>query len=175
MMPKRREKGLLTEVLPTETIVYDTTNHKVHCLNALARLVWQHCDGRTSEAKMVAILRNELHIEADKTLVGLARAQLAAAGLLTDQPPAGTRTTRRAASLALARVGLAAAAALVATVAAPAVAQAASAGKPCTTNDECSPPNPCCCNGNSGGLKKTCQRDETACRGAGDRGGCRKF
>ena len=66
MLPKRREKGLLTEVLPTETIVYDTETHKVHCLNPVAALVWKHCTGRTSEERMAEILRKELDIPADE-------------------------------------------------------------------------------------------------------------
>ena len=82
MLPKRREKGLLTEDLPNETIVYDTTTHKVHCLNPVARLVWQHCTGRTSEASMVDILHKELSVEVDESLVKLTLEKLAAADLL---------------------------------------------------------------------------------------------
>ena len=82
MLPKRREKGLLTESLPAETIVYDNTIHKVHCLNNVAALVWKHCTGRTSEERMAEILRQELEIPADELLVKLTLEKLANAGLL---------------------------------------------------------------------------------------------
>src|SRR5262245_12804586 len=127
MFPTRREKGLLTEELPSETIVYDTTNHKVHCLNAVATLVWQHCDGRTSEAALAKILHRELGQPADEDMVRVTLEKLAEAGLLEGEAPAfADATSRREAMKGLAKFGVAAAAALVATIAAPSVAQAGS-------------------------------------------------
>ena len=66
MFPKRREKGLLTQELPNETIVYDKSNHKVHCLNAVSSFVWRRCDGRTSEAELAELLPGELGLPADE-------------------------------------------------------------------------------------------------------------
>ncbi len=125
MLPRRREKGLLIEQLPDETIVYDTTNHKVHCLNPLATRVWQGCDGQTSEAELAAILRQELGVPADETLVHLALGELAAVELIEEPSSFKNRISRREAARQLARFGIAAAAAaFIATVAAPTPAQA---------------------------------------------------
>ena len=41
MLPMRRETDILIEELPTETLVYDTKRHKVHCLNKTAALLWR--------------------------------------------------------------------------------------------------------------------------------------
>jgi hypothetical protein len=125
MFPKRRVEGLLTEELPNETIVYDTTNHKVHCLNPVARAVWQRCDGRTSEAELAQILERKLGQPAGEALVQLTLAKLGHADLLEGQTGFTTPTSRREMARQLARLGIAAATALVATIAAPTMAQAA--------------------------------------------------
>src|SRR6516225_4369959 len=54
LLPHRREKELLIEQLPGETVIYDTSNQKAHCLNPVASLVWQHCDGRTCVEELAA-------------------------------------------------------------------------------------------------------------------------
>jgi hypothetical protein len=137
MLPKRREKGLLTEELPNETIVYDTTNHKVHCLNPVARAVWRHCDGRTSAAELARLLHGELQLPVDEALVQLTLEKLGRVRLLEGEPVAfADPTSRRQAFKQVARFGVAAAAALVATIAAPTAAMAATActgpgGGPC--------------------------------------------
>lgn len=145
LLPQRREKGLLFEELPTETLVYDTTNHKVHCLNPVARLVWKHCDGRTTAATMVEIIRKAFNTPADQAVVQLALEKLAQAGLLQTEEHTwlASPTSRRQAVKTLARSGMAAAAALVATIAAPTVAQAASVGQSCRNNQDCTTNN-CC-------------------------------
>ncbi len=160
MLPMRREKGLLTEQLPDETIVYDTTNHKIHCLNTIARLVWRHCDGRTSEAEMAAILGTELGVPADETLVRVTLEQLAETGLTEVPRNSRTGVSRREAARCLARLGLGAAAALVVTIAAPSAAQAASAI--CSNFNAISCPlgNQCT---KSGGGPGTCKRSGASC------------
>jgi hypothetical protein len=162
VLPLRRDKGLLTEELPGETIVYDTTNHQVHCLNPTATLVWRHCNGRTSTAKMAEILRKELNVPADETLVRMTLERLTEANLLREPWPVTAGITRRQASKQLAKYGIAAAAALVATITAPTVAQAASSwiGDPCTHSSDCA--SGCCCDG-GGRLNKTCQLNPAAC------------
>jgi hypothetical protein len=125
MFPKQRAKGLLTEELPEETIVYDTVKHKVHCLNPIATRVWQNCNGQTSEAQLAEILRQEFQLPADEALVQLTLEQLAAAGLLEGPRPLETRTSRREVARQLLKYGVAAAVALVATTPAPTMAQIA--------------------------------------------------
>jgi hypothetical protein len=144
-LPQRREKGLLLEDLPTETLVYDTTNNKVHCLNPVARLVWRHCNGGTTPAEMVEIIRKEFNTPADEAVVRLTLEKLAQAGLLETEERAwlANPTSRRQAVKTLAGFGIAAAAALVATIVAPSVAQAASIGAACNHNADCTSNN-CC-------------------------------
>ena len=48
MYPIARTTDLTIEALPSETVVYDTTNHRVHCLNEMAGLIWRHCDANSS-------------------------------------------------------------------------------------------------------------------------------
>jgi hypothetical protein len=160
MFPKRREKGLLTQELPNETIVYDKSNHKVHCLNAVSTLVWRRCDGRTSEAELAQLLPGELGLPADEAIVRLALEKLGQARLLEGGQTAVTNlTSRRQAVKKLTRFGIAAAAALVVTVAAPSVAQAASRkanGTACTASNQCI--SNCCCQGDG-----KCKGNVTAC------------
>jgi hypothetical protein len=125
MMPKRREKGLLIEQLADEMIAYDTTNHKIHCLKSLALVVWQHCDGHTSELEMADIVRQELGVPADERLIQLTLQQLAEAELIEERSCLPTKISRREVARQLAKFGIAATAALVATIAAPTPALAA--------------------------------------------------
>src|SRR4051794_38403569 len=111
MLPQRREDGLLIEHLPDETVVYDRTRHAAHCLDLLSSRVWEHCDGRTSPAGLVEILRGEPGVTVDETIVRLILEQLGEAGLLRERPrqtpPARTgRRTRRTAARELALLGL---------------------------------------------------------------------
>jgi hypothetical protein len=160
MLPKRREKGLLTAELPNEMIVYDTTNHKIHCLNPIATLVWQHCDGGTSEAELAAILHRELGRPADELLVPLTLEKLGQARLLEGGRTAfATSTSRRDAVKQLARFGATAAAALVVTITAPTPTMAATLlpiGASCTHGAQCQ--SGCCC---FGAFHKTCQTHNT--------------
>src|ERR1700737_3751544 len=106
MFPKRREKELLTQELPNETIVYDKSNHKVHCLNAVSSLVWRRCDGRTSEAELAQLLPGELGLPADEALVRLALEKLGQVCLLEGGQTAVTNlTSRRQAVKKLSRFG----------------------------------------------------------------------
>jgi hypothetical protein len=145
MLPKRRDTELLIEELPTETLLYDTTDHKVRCLNSLARLVWKHCDGRTKEAEMVEIIRKELNIAVDASVVRLTLEKLAQAGLLETEESSwfATPTSRRQATKTLAKCGIVAAATLVATIVAPTPAMAVSIGAACAMNGDCVSNN-CC-------------------------------
>ena len=119
MLPRRREKDLLVRPLSDETLVYDLTRDKAHCLNPTAAAVWQHCDGRTSVPELAAMLRRECHIAADDDVVWLALRQLQKARLLQErlQPPSELqRTSRRE---LIRRLGVAAAVPIVMTILAP--------------------------------------------------------
>lgn len=170
MLPKRREKDLHTEKVDNETIVYDQKRHKVHCLNPIATLVWQHCDGRTSEAKLAKILHRELGQPAEEALVRLTLEKLGQAHLLEGGRTDANSTSRREAVKQLARFGAVAATALVVTIAAPTAAQAAS----CAGAGQACPGTVRCCTGNGSctggiccfGLSTACTATIQCCSGA---------
>jgi hypothetical protein len=123
MKPQTRRSGLLIRELPDELLVYDQEQHRAHCLNQTAALVFRHADGTRTAAEL-ALLPG-----ADDQVVGLALEQLAAAGLLEGaapgaEPASPAGMTRRDVAR---RVGLAAAILLpaVASIVAPTPAEAA--------------------------------------------------
>lgn len=158
MTPLRRAKGLLTEHLPDETVLYDTTRHTSYCLNRQARLVWAHCDGRTTVAELARHLGAALGRPADERQVWLILARFEQEGLLERPlaPPAGVvPRSRRAFAKQAALVGLSAP--LLLTVVAPTPAQAASiCGRPgfdcCHHGSPCGPTMLCCSGNCSGGV-----------------------
>ena len=105
MHPVARTTELIVEALPTETIVYDTTNHRVHCLNETASLIWQHCDGQTSVEQIANRLSRRLRAPADEDVVRLGLHELNDRGLLAGDPGETTTESRRELSRRLALVG----------------------------------------------------------------------
>ena len=150
MLPRRREQGLLIEHVADETIVYDTKRHDAHCLNRVSALVWEHCDGRTSRAAMVELLRAELGLDADEATIGLILEQLAEANLVVEERPARSAAaalrSRRQVARQLAAIGLTG---VVMSIAVPPAAAAASKCSCPNGTAVCSPGQICCCN-NSG-------------------------
>jgi hypothetical protein len=149
MLPRAREKKLTICRLPDETLVYDELNHKAHCLNPMAALLWDLCDGTRTPSELAAGVGGQLGIPMDEEMALLALSHLEAAGLLKPVPAAApvqpstarARLTRREATRRLALSG--AMAALVTSIVAP-EAQAAASGFPCTESSQC--PAGCCCN-----------------------------
>lgn len=86
--PSARRDGVYSEVLGSETIVYDKLNHRAHSLNKTVALVWKSADGGKSIAELAGILHRELDIPADAETVLLALEELKAAGLLDEVPEA---------------------------------------------------------------------------------------
>lgn len=129
MKPETRRSGLLIRELPDELLVYDRQQHRAHCLNRTAALVFRHADGSRTSDELSAVTG------LDGDVVALAVEQLREAGLLEGavvageapvpaQGPAAEGMSRRAVAR---RVGLAAAILLpaVATIVAPTPAEAA--------------------------------------------------
>ncbi len=130
MKPQSRRSGLLIRELPDELLVYDQEQHRAHCLNRTAALVFRHADGTRSVDDLARVLDPAAAGPAADETVELALAQLAAAGLLEAVPsstedavPDAGMSRREVAR----RVGLAAAILLpaVATIIAPTPAEAA--------------------------------------------------
>lgn len=139
-LPRAHHDGVLATDVGDEVVVYDPRDHRGHCLNPPAAVVWRHLDGRTSMAELVAHLQRELDAPADEDMVWLAVEELQRAQLL-DGPverPASRGVSRRS---ALRRMGAAVGTgavllpAISTIVAPPAHAQASAVG--------CSPPDTC--------------------------------
>jgi hypothetical protein len=135
LSPKARKEQLVIKELANETLVYDETNHKAHCLNETAALVWKSCDGRTSVPQMTRLLAEEMNAPVPEQVVWLAIKQLEESRLLdvaiTHQswlPQTSRRELVR-------RLGIAAVVLpLITSIQAPVAAQAGSCvplGQPC--------------------------------------------
>jgi hypothetical protein len=141
MKPQTRRSGLLIRELPDELLVYDQEQHRAHCLNRTAALVFRHADGTRTAADLARLPG------ADDEVVRLALDQLTGAGLLevqasdADAELSAGMSRREVAR----RVGIAAAILLpaVASIVAPTPAEAAATcvascagktpGTPCTS------------------------------------------
>jgi hypothetical protein len=139
-LPRALHDGVLATDVGDEIVVYHSKDHRGHCLNRPAAVIWRHLDGRTSMAEMVERLEQELTAPADEDMVWLALKELDRAHLLEGplELPAERRVSRRS---MLQRMGAAAGAgaillpAISTVVAPPAHAQTSAVG--------CSPPDTC--------------------------------
>ncbi len=95
MKPLARKQGLILRELPAELLVYDTTRHAAHILNAPAALVFRHSDGKTGVAELAKRLRREVEAGADETWVWLALDRLGDANLLERAPDSVKASPRR--------------------------------------------------------------------------------
>jgi len=139
--PRARARRLLIEELEGETLVYDLENHRAHCLNEAAALVWKRSDG-TASVETLADMLPEVGLPRSTDVVRLALARLSDADLLDDG--ASTQPRRISRREVLRVLGATAAMTLllpaVDSVVAPLAAQAAS----CLTAAQCralKPPN----------------------------------
>jgi hypothetical protein len=147
--PLARSEDLVVEEVGDDLLVYDLYADKAHSLSAPAARVWQHCDGKTS----VEALSAELDMDADA--VARALDELNGCELLDTGPSdvGATGTTRREASIKLAKVGGAVAAApLIVSLALPATAAATVTPEFCTNGGQshgcgidCMNRHCCCC------------------------------
>ena len=155
MKPQSRRSGLLIRELPDELLVYDQEQHRAHCLNRTAALIFRQADGTRTPLDLARFLAPVG--SADEGVVTLALEQLAAAGLLEAVPSAAEDAvpdagmSRREVAR---RVGLAAAILLpaVMSIVAPTPAEAAAT---CVTDcltplqppgTPCTPTTPPCVN-----------------------------
>jgi hypothetical protein len=138
--PRARSEELVVEELDDQLLVYDLRTDQAHALSADAARVWRCCDGETS----VEALGASAGVELETTQRALA--ELESCGLLDSAPGREQGSTRREATVKLAKLGAAAASApLIASIVAPAGAGAVVACE----NVRCSAANPCagsgCC------------------------------
>lgn len=169
--PVARRDGLAMEEVRGEVLLYDLDRDKAYCLNRTAAVVWKHCDGRTSPARMAKLVAQELDAPVDEKIIWCALEQLGKDRLLERRaaPPAELAgMSRREHLRALGRVA-AVAVPLVTAMLAPQVSQAASGccSPSCPTVTSCvhrnksCPGAPCggngdCCSGSCSGTPKVC-------------------
>ncbi len=141
-LPKARKSQLIITEAEDEVLIYDLNNDKAHCLNPTAALVWNHCDGRTTVAKMAQLLEDEMKTSVGDEVVWFALGQLRKAHLLEEPfvaPPQLGQMSRRA---LVKRLGVAAAVTVpfIMSITAPTAAQTASCGASgaiCTSDSQC--------------------------------------
>ena len=132
-LPVARKNDIVVQELPGETLVYDLRQHKAHCLNQTAALVWSHCDGETDAATIATLLGTELHRAIDEDVVWLALKQLQKVGLLEREAVAVGAKSNVSRREVMRRLGAATALALplVTSVVAPTAAQTSSVPPAC--------------------------------------------
>jgi hypothetical protein len=100
MNPLARKGDIFAENLPEEVVLYDKTNHKVHCLNKTAAAIWESCDGTRTVDDLAQIIEAKFGAPSDRKLVLLALEELEKAGLLESGsvmvPDAGLTSRREA-------------------------------------------------------------------------------
>jgi hypothetical protein len=142
VLPRRRA-GLIVEDLRKETLVYDPTVDRMHCLNPSAALVFRHCDGKTPVHEVSKRLAEKLGGPADPRLVQFTLRRLTKSHLVEASPGlslAGLsrREMARALGLSTASVLLP----VIISVAAPTPASAATCvpfGGCCNVKADCCP------------------------------------
>jgi hypothetical protein len=139
MKPRARKAGLVVRELEDELLVYDLEQHRAHCLNRAAAIVFRGCDGRMGVSEITARLRRELDARADERWVRLAIGRLSKAGLLEDGVPAVKNARSLSRRELMRRAGQVAGLALllptVTSLVAPTPAEAAAT---CVANSGCS-------------------------------------
>jgi hypothetical protein len=137
-VPRRRPRGLVSEHLEGEVLLYVEATHRAFCLNPAAARVWESIDG----ARDVAAIAG--HAALDAELVGSTLREMGEAGLLEevpDLPPPSVDLSRRR----LMKAGLVAIPFIMAIT----VPRAAEAASNCTVGlggggPACTPTLPCC-------------------------------
>ena len=147
--PRARTQEIVVHELSDEILIYDLKRHEAHCLNQVARLIWKHCDGQTSVAKIVEILEQEFGTQVDEEIVWYALKRLEKSHLLSEslnQPSVKAGLSRRE---VMKKLGWAAAVSLplITTIGAPTTTQAQS----CRPRDAACTINSQCCSGNCRG------------------------
>src|SRR6266545_1209147 len=95
MYPLARTTELIIEELGSETIVYDTTRHRAHCLNQTAAFIWRQCDGETTLEEVAHRLSTMTGLPPDEDIVRLALRSLKNRGLLSNNPDGTPAASRR--------------------------------------------------------------------------------
>jgi hypothetical protein len=109
--PVARTESLIVKEVDGETLVYDLTTDKAHCLNDTAARVWKNCDGRKTVSEISETLSAESNTDVKDEVVWLALDQLEKFKLLAETPArpgflAGMTRRQMVARLGIAAVAL---------------------------------------------------------------------
>lgn len=166
-VPRARDKRLIVRELSEETIVYDIDRSRAHCLGPVAAAVWRHCDGRSTAARVAALVEAETGVGVDQATVWLAVGRLSDAHLLEVKVAAPGGRSRREWLKGAAVV----AGASVLTITAPLAVEAATCVADCTSRPQ-SPPGNCgaipCCPPATGNCCRQGGGSNCNCRATGD-------
>lgn len=151
--PVARTESLIVKEVDGETLVYDLTTDKAHCLNDTAARVWKNCDGRKTVSEISAALSAEANTDVKDEVVWLALDQLEKFKLLEAAPArpgflAGMTRRQMVARLGIAAVALPA----IVSIVTPSAWAAGSL----------IPPTFCCVNPNDC-ITGNCQQDVVPC------------
>ena len=150
--PLARTDALIVKEFADETLVYDLTTDKAHCLNLTAARVWKGCNGERTVAELCELIEAETGTSVKQEMVWLALDQLENFRLLSDAPVRSFQLTGMSRRNLVKRIGIAALAlpVIISITAPPAQAQGSGA-----------PPGGCCnnpsqCQSNSCNQNPTC-------------------
>jgi len=140
--PTAKTEGIVTQILEDETLVYDLSSNKAHCLNSTAGAVWNLCNGERTIDQIVNDFESANDSSITVEVVELALDQLNGNNLLlaseTEETSAGLNRREL-----IKRAGMAASIAIpiVASIAVPANVMASSSrsgpGSPCASPGDC--------------------------------------
>jgi hypothetical protein len=138
--PVARTESLIVKEVDGETLVYDLTTDKAHCLNDTAARVWKNCDGRKSVSEISEVLSTESNTSVKDEVVWLALDQLEKFKLLEEAPARPAFLAGMTRRQAVTQLGIAAVALpMIISIVAPTAASAASGA----TGTCCLAPNDC--------------------------------
>ena len=142
-LPLARNDGLITKKTGDEILIYDIEQHKAHCLNEMAGLMWEHCDGKTTINQLASLLTLNENVgkEELEQIVILALDQLKKSNLLNEafNPPKMTHRISRRQLVKAAGIALVALP-VISTLIAPNVADAQCCipdGNKCSDSRQC--------------------------------------
>jgi hypothetical protein len=132
-----KTKGLLTQHVGSETLLYNEQTHQAFCLNPVAAQVWHLLDGAGTVPQIASAATRALETQVDDDMVLFALAEFRRDGLIDVDEPTGTLPMMdRRHLLQKLGVGTAMMLPVVAAIMAPKAAQAYNGCVDCTTEGD---------------------------------------
>jgi len=147
--PKARKDGISATDIGDETVIYDNQTNQASCLNALARYVWNACDGTNDTESLLKKAKAAGYRDATEDEIWMAIDEFEQAGILVGPIEGDSQkliSPSRRETLRLLGKSVAAVLPVVTTISVqPAIAQISGFGNgsPCYDNSDCASN---CCN-----------------------------